>query len=138
MPHLRPLATCLCAAILPASASELVLRDVGVGVRYLMQGYDYTLSDPSGDRSGSEGFDTGYEVLAGARWAWVGAGRSHGPYAGGEIAYTVRESDATTLTTYGVTALGGWAVALSDRWLVRVEGRLGYGAGDLEVDGGSS
>ncbi len=117
-------------------AAELVMRDLSLNLQYLVESYEFSIDDGESERSGSDAFDGGFAVCLSGRYSLPRAGRAHGWIVGGDIGYASRSGDDLELETYGLTAVGGYAYALSDRWHTAVELSLGWGLGELTVDGG--
>lgn len=125
-----------CAVVAPVSAAELVVRDLALGVEMLPTSFSYTLTDPSGTRSGSDSFDSAYGAYVGTRWSFAGPGDTGGLLVGGDLGYATRAyANGGAYTTYGVRALAGWGWALHDRWTLQALVDGGVAAGAFELKG---
>jgi hypothetical protein len=134
LPLLAPL---LAAA--PAGAAELVVRDLSLGLELVPTGFSYQLTDPTGTRSGTDAFSSGYGAFLGSVWSIAGPGDSGGFLLGGELTYDkFAYTNGGGYTTYGARVLGGYAYALSDRWTLQALADVGLGAGSLQLEGKSA
>lgn len=143
MPVPRMLSTVALAPLLamPVTAigAELVLRDLHVGVEALPTAFDYQLSDAGGESSGSDEFSTGYGLMIGGTYSFVGPGRSHGPVACAALTlaqYAYEEGGG--LDAYGVRGGGGYGFAFSDRWQFALLAHVGAGSATLDVPANSA
>ena len=68
-----------------APASELVVRDLVVGISAPPSGFAYEVTDSTGTRSGQDAFDTVGGLSLGLTWSFAGPGRSTGLVVGGQL-----------------------------------------------------
>lgn len=120
-----------CAA--PALGMELVRRDLWIGLEALPADFDFTLTTPSGDISGSDSFDRSVGIRLGGRWSFSAPGASGAWVAGADLRY----GDATYANdgSYRTTGVGlsfGYDQALSRRWAVYGEPLLELGWAKLD------
>ncbi len=124
------------AGVNTLSAAELVMRDLGIGVVLPPTNFTYDLTSNAGDRSGSDAFDSAYGLEIHGRYSLARPGDAVGVVLGAAIA-----SERATYaggggwTEFAASGLlgGGWAV--SDRFILLGEARLGLGVGKLTLAG---
>jgi hypothetical protein len=120
--------TCL---IGQSSGAELVVRDAQIITTLEPAGYDFSLSSASGSSSGRDGFATagGFEI--GGRYSFARPGDAFGLVSGIDVKLRNAEgsnSHLRSLLAHGSAGLG-WAI--TDRWLITLEGGAGYGYSDF-------
>ncbi len=123
----------------PLGAAELVVRDLSAGIELLPTGFTYTLTDPTGSRTGQDSFSSGYGAFVGSVWSIAGPGDSSGFLLGGDLTYaTYAYTNGGAYTTYGGRLLGGYAYAISDRWTLSAVVDAGAGSGTFNIVGTSA
>ena len=117
----------------PALGMELVRRDLWIGLEALPTDFDFTLTTPSGDISGSDSFDRSVGIRLGGRWSFSVPGASGAWVAGADLRYgdATYASDGSYRTT-GVGLSFGYDQALSRRWAVYGEPLLELGWAKLD------
>ena len=131
------MALALCAG--SAAAAELVVRDLTLSAEIEPTSFHYTISDPSGNRSGSDAFSSGYGVTIGGQYSFAGPGRSGGFVAGADLlAADYAYQGGGTYITYGGRLVGGYAYAISDHWIAAGLIDAGGGIGNLSLSGSNA
>ena len=67
-----------CWCVLPATAAELAIRDVGVEFLTLPSDFDYEITSSTRSVSGSDGFDSAYGLRLGGAYSFTGPGDRSG------------------------------------------------------------
>ncbi len=124
-----------CCVLLPAvTAAELVVRDLRLGVVTRPSEFDFTLSSPLAEVSGSDAFGGGLSVEGGVRWSFARTGDTFGLIAGADLALDGQSYDGGDgLTTGWAKAAAGLGWAATDRLTVLGEGLVGYGLSRLRL-----
>jgi hypothetical protein len=129
-----------CVLLTTAAAAELVVRDVRLGVATRPSDFDFTMTSPLAEISGSDAFDGGLSLEGGLRWSFAPVGSSLGLVVGADLAMDGESygSGGDGLNTlWGKASAGlGWAVA--DRVTLIGEGLVGYGLSTLKLPKSSS
>lgn len=124
-----------CLLISTAAAAELVVRDIRLGVMTRPSDFDFTMTSPQVEISGSDAFDGGLSIDGGLRWSFAPVGHSFGLVVGADLAMDGQAygGDGDGLNTlWGKVSAGlGWAVA--DRVTLIGEGLVGYGLSTLAL-----
>jgi hypothetical protein len=129
-------AAVLLAAALPAGAAELVVRDLSLQAGLEPTSFSYTITDPSGNRSGSDAFSSGYGLALGGLYSFAGPGRSGGFLGGADlVAGEYGYQGGGSYVTYGGRLVGGYGYAVSDHWLAAGLVDAGGGIGNLTLSG---
>lgn len=103
-----------CVAVLPAS--ELVIRDVTLGVTAPPANFTYEITDSAGTRSGQDAFDSVSGLALGFQWSFAGPGQSTGLVLGGRlISESSTFAGGGTFTGLGADLDVGYGWAISDR-----------------------
>jgi len=122
-----------------AVSAELVVRDIGLVLQFQPTDFDYQVDDSTLNRSGSDGFDSGYGLALRGLYSFTGAGDRHGFLMGLGLSYATYAYDPSGgLDTYGVDAAGGYGFAITDRLFVTGLARIGLGYSHLEVPSSAS
>jgi len=120
------------------SAAEVVRRDLQFSLAAAPTDFDYTISGPGGDFSGSDGFDSAWQTRLGGRWAFTKPGWSLAPVAGADLTYRSEAYAAGGgLTARGVAVTAGGAWAINDRWSTDLELAVSYEQATLDLSGAS-
>lgn len=120
--------------MLPATAAELVVRDVRLGLSTLPSSFDFTLKNSTTDTSGSDSFDGGLALDGGMRWSFARPGDSFGLIAGADLAIQGQSYDGGDGLTAVVGKLaGGLGWAATDTVTVTSELLAGYGLSSLSL-----
>lgn len=126
---LRSSALCLVMGTTLCPAAELVLREVSLGVTAWPGAFDWTLSSPNIDASGSDGFDAGGAIDLGGRWSFARPGAALGLIASADLLVLgMSYGDGDGLAMIGGRVGGGGGWALADRWTVSSEVGVGFGS----------
>ncbi len=124
----------LVAATLPAA--ELVVRDIGAGLVLPATGFDFTVSDDTGSRSGNDSFQHAFGAVIGGRWSFAPIGDPSGAVLGADLLVERAAYPAGgTWSATQVRGAAGWGWAVSDRLTLIGEGLLGLGYARLALDG---
>ena len=101
----------------PGMGMELVRRDLWLGFEALPTDFDFTLTTPSGDVTGSDSFDRTVGVRLGGRWSFSSPGAAGAWVAGADLRFAdaIYANDGTYRTT-GVGLSFGYDYALGRRW----------------------
>lgn len=123
-----------CWCVLPATAAELAIRDVGVEFLTLPSDFDYEITSSTRSVSGSDGFDSAYGLRLGGAYSFTGPGDRSGLLvgAGALISRAIVASDGE-LFSYGLDGGVGYAFAVSDSIVLQALGRAGVGVSDLSL-----
>ena len=132
----HPVKRFLCLFVLAtcASAAELTVRDVRLGLSNRPADFSFELDSSTTTRSGDDAFDGGLAIEGGIRWSFARAGDSLGLIVGADLLGEAQSYDGEQGLTalWGRGALGlGWAA--TDRLTVLGEGLLGYGLSSLSL-----
>lgn len=134
------LRSALCLLVLvAASAQEVVVRDLRLGLASRPVGFDYTESSPTATRSGSDAFDAGIGIEAGMRWSVIRSGDRVGLLLGGDVRLDgYSYGGDSEMSGQGLRLCLGAAAAIDDRWTTALE--LGWirGRSQLSIAGNSS
>ncbi|HAT09939.1 MAG TPA: hypothetical protein DCS97_04960 [Planctomycetes bacterium] len=134
---IRPIACLL--ALSAATAAELAVRDIHLGVASRPGDFDYELTSSTGRVSGADTFDAGASLELGARWSFSGTGDSVGLIAGADLAIDRLDYDGGDgLSVMWGKVAGGLAWALHDRVTLSGEVLAGYGLSSLTLPGSST
>ena len=92
-------------------ASELVIRDIRLGIGTGSADYDYTVSGNSVDDTGSDTWTGALAFELGGRWSFARPGSAFGLVVGVDAVYeTLRDDDGDLTTYWGRGTVGlGWA-----------------------------
>ncbi len=127
--------SCLTIILVASSmAAELVVRDVRIGLGGRPLAFDYTVSAPTVNTSGSDAFDAGLGLEAGGRWSFSRAGDAIGVVVGGDAmldGLSYGGGDGLATTWLRLSAGPGWAFA--DGWDVVAEFGAQYGMSALSL-----
>jgi hypothetical protein len=108
-------------------ASELVIRDIRLGLGTGSADYDYTVSGNTVDDAGSDTWTGALAFELGGRWSFARPGSAFGLVVGVDAVYeTLRDDDGDLTTYWGRGTVGlGWAA--SDYWTLTaaIGGRIG-------------
>lgn len=135
---IRPLL--LCCILLPCAATaELVVRDVRLGLATRPSEFDFTLTSPLAEVTGSDAFEGGLSIDGGVRWSFAHAGDSFGLVAGADLAIDGQSYDGGDgLSSFSAKVAGGLGWAATDRLTVMGEGLLGYGLSTIRLPASSA
>lgn len=125
----------VCSCVIPCAGVELVRRDLGLALEALPVAFDYTLSTPSGDISGSDEFERALGLRLGGRWSFSSPGAKGVAVAGldlrlGDAVY----ADNGTYRTAGVGVSLGYARTIGRRWTLYIEPLVEFGWATLDFD----
>jgi hypothetical protein len=131
--------SCSLLAVLALSASgldaaELVIRDLRLSAGTLPASFDYALSAPTVDASGTDAFEAALGLEAGGRWSFARAGDPLGLVVGGDLLLdgsSYQGSDGLATTAARLSAGLGWA--LNDRLTTTAEVGYMYGVSALSL-----
>lgn len=134
------LRVCLCLVLLGAvSGQEVVVRDVRLGLASRPVGFDYALSSPTAERSGSDAFDAGLGLEGGARWSLIRSGDRVGLLLGGDLRLDgYSYGSDSQMASQGLRLCAGAVVAINDRWTTALEFGWSYSRSQLSIAGNSS
>ncbi len=122
-----------------ASASELVVRDLGISLDLPPSGFRYTLTDDAGERSGTDALKSHLGIVLGGRYSLAGTGATSGLVVGGGLAADrATYGSSGSWSSYSLRGTAGWGWAATDRLTLLGEALLGLGAARLSVDGGGT
>lgn len=128
----------LAALACAAPGVEVVRRDAQLALGLTPTELDYTIDAPGGTFSGEDAFDAGWCLRGGGRWALTRPGWSLAPVVGADLSYATTYGLGGELSCVGISATGGGAWAIDERWSVDAELGLGYGLARLSLDDGAS
>ena len=125
----------VCSCVIPCAGVELVRRDFGLALEALPVAFDYTLSTPGGDISGSDEFERALGLRLGGRWSFSSPGATGAAMAGldlrlGDAVY----ADNGSYRTAGVGLSLGYARNLGRRWTLYIEPLVEFGWATLDFD----
>jgi hypothetical protein len=136
---------CTCLAVcLPAFLSfmagevvgaELVVRDAQVIALVEPGRYDYSLTSGATSSNGQDGFTTAGALEIGGRYSLARPGDAFGLVSGIDLGLRNAKSESSelrSLMAHGSVGLG-WAI--TDRWLITLEGGAGIGYSDFSTNG---
>lgn len=129
-----------CVLFTSATAAELVVRDIRLGIATRPSNFDFTMSSPTVEVSGTDAFDAGLSLESGIRWSFAPVGDSIGLVVGADLAmdgqrYGGGSDGLSTVWAKGSAGLG-WAA--TDRLTLIAEGLAGYGLSALRLPATSS
>lgn len=117
-----------------ATAAELTVRDLRLGVATRPSDFDFTVTSPLAEVSGTDAFDGGLSIEGGVRWSFAPTGNSLGLVAGADLALDGQGYDSGDgLATVWLKAAAGLGWAATDQLTVLAEGLVGYGLSDLSL-----
>ncbi len=129
---IRPLACLL--ALSAATAAELAVRDIHLGVASRPGDFDYELTSSTGTVSGADAFDAGASLELGIRWSFSRTGDSIGLIAAADLAIDRLDYDGGDgLSTMWARAGGGLGWAVVDRVTLTAEVLAGFGLSALTL-----
>lgn len=135
---IRNLLVC-CLVSSTAAAAELAIRDLRLGVASRPADFDFTITAPLAEVSGSDAFDGGLSLEGGLRWSFAPTGSSFGLVAGADLALDGQSYDGGDgLATAWLKASAGCGWAATDQLTVLAEGLIGYGLSDLSLPASAS
>jgi hypothetical protein len=112
----------------PCAAAELAVRDLRLGLVTRPGEFDYTVTSPLSEVSGTDAFDAGLSAEAGLRWSFSRTGDSLGLIGGADLAIdTLEYGSGDGLATGWGRLAGGVGWALTDRLTVTGEAMAGVG-----------
>lgn len=129
---IRPAALLL--FLVGASAAELVVHDMRLGLSTLPLTFDWTIDSRNGTSAGSDGFASGLGMEVGGRWSFARVGDALGVVVGADALvdrWSYADGGALATTGARVTVGPGWAI--SDRWTLAAMVGLQYGIGRLDM-----
>lgn len=137
------LVTALAAVSL--AGAEVRLADLVVVAESHPTAIDWKWDDRLGSRQGVGELDTATAAGLGLRWGWGSPGRPHLLTAGADLLWERADWDGAEIAGPMLRLGGGYAYALSDRWLLQAGPDLAYGrqrftrasavSGDLDLEG---
>ena len=121
-----------------AHGAEIIRRDLQFSVATAPTSFDYTITSPSGDFSGSDGFDAAWMTRLGGRWAFTRPGWVVAPVAGIDLQYrSASYAGGGGLSGRGLALTAGGAWAITDRWSTDLEFALSFEQASLDLGGTS-
>jgi hypothetical protein len=96
--------------------SELVIRDLRLGVGARSTAFDYTVHGTTVDGSGKDNFDGGWALEGGGRWSLARSGSAVGLVLGGDIIIEALPYGGGGMGTSWLHAMAGGGWAVDDRW----------------------
>lgn len=132
---MRRILLCCGVVLAPCGGMELVRRDLGLALEALPADFDYRLTTPTGERTGSDGFDHALGLRLGGRWSFSSPGAAGAAVAGADL----RLGDAVyagsgTYRTVGLGISLGYAHTLGRRWTLSGEPLAELGWATLDLD----
>ena len=130
---IRPLVAVILTASI-ASAAELVVRDLRVASGIRPTAFDFTLTTPTVQGSGTDAFDGALDLELGGRWSFSRPGDALGLIVGidGVIdAYSYGGGDGLATTSLRLSAGSGYAI--TDRLTASLEVGAAYGMSAMSL-----